>query len=361
MSGDGRSNVTIADVAALAGVSRQTVSNLLNAPARVAPPTAQRVRDAIDTLGYRRNRAARNLRERASRLIGFRINAPTGLGNLLDRFLHALADSALVAGYDVLLFTPAEPDEEFAAYDELIRTGTVDGFVLADLGIGDPRPAWFARRRTPFVCFGRPWGNEHELYAWVDVDGADGTAQAVDYLVSRGHRRIAYLGWPEGTGYGDERAAGWGRAMRRHGLPVADLAAACPDEAGSAAEVAAGLLAQADPPTAFVCGSDTHAVAARMASGVDASGRPRVEVVGFDDSPAATLLSPPLSSVRQPLAEVAHHVIDLLLRKLRDPGAPPEGVLLRPELVRRDSTEPHHPLGSKELTCQWPRRQHGPS
>lgn len=343
MSGDGRSNVTIADVAALADVSRQTVSNWLNAPARVAPPTAQRVRDAIDTLGYRRNKAARNLRERASRVIGFRINAPSDLGNLLDRFLHALADSARVAGYHVLLFTAAEPDEELAAYDELIRTGTVDGFVLADVGMDDPRPAWFAGCRIPFVCFGRPWGNPHELYAWVDVDGADGTAQAVDYLVSRGHRRIAYLGWPDGTGYGDERKAGWGRAMRRHGLPVADLAAACPDEAGSAAEVAAGLLAQMDPPTAFVCGSDTHAVAARMASGVDASGRPRVEVVGFDDSPAATLLSPPLSSVRQPLAEVAHHVIDLLLRRLRDPGAPPDGVLLRPQLVRRDPTPPHQP------------------
>ena len=333
--------MTIADVAALAGVSRQTVSNWLNAPARVAPPTAQRVAGAITDLGYRRNRAARNLRERASRLIGFRINAPTGLGNLLDRFLHALADSALVAGYHVLLFTPGEPDEDLAAYDELIRTGTVDGFVLADLRIGDPRPAWFAQHRTPFVCFGRPWGSELELCSWVDVDGADGTVQAVDYLVSRGHRRISYLGWPEGTGYGDERAAGWGRAMRRHGLPVADLAGACPEEAGPAAEVAAGLLAQAVPPTAFVCGSDTHAVAARLASGVDVSGRPRVEVVGFDDSPAATLLSPPLSSVRQPLPEVAHHVVDLLLHKLRDPGGPPEGVLLRPELVRRDSTEPH--------------------
>jgi DNA-binding LacI/PurR family transcriptional regulator len=341
MSGDGRSNVTIADVAALADVSRQTVSNWLNAPARVAPSTAQRVRDAIDTLGYRPNTAARNLRRRASGLIGFRINAPTGLGNLLDRFLHALADSAAVAGYHVLLFTPAEPVEEFAAYDDLIRSGTVDGFVLADLGIGDPRPAWFARRRTPFVCFGRPWGAEHELYTWVDVDGADGTAQAVDYLVSRGHRRIAYLGWPEGTGYGDERAAGWAQAMRRHGLPVADLAAACPATADSAGDVAAGLLAQVDPPTAFVCGSDTHAVAARMASGVDASRRPRVEVVGFDDSPAATLLSPPLSSVRQPLAEVAHKVVDLLVRRLRDPSAPAEGVLLRPELVRRDSTDLH--------------------
>jgi DNA-binding LacI/PurR family transcriptional regulator len=336
MSDDERGNATIADVAALAKVSRQTVSNWLNAPARVAAPTAERVSDAIDILGYRPNRAARNLRARASGLIGFRINAGTGLGNLLDRFLHALADSARVAGYHVLLFTPAEPDEEFAAYDELIRTCTVDGFVLADLGIGDARPAWFARRGTPFVCFGRPWGNEHELYSWVDVDGADGTAQAVDYLVACGHRRIGYLGWPEGTGFGDERQAGWARALRRHRLPVADLAGACPNEAGTAAQVAAGLLAQADPPTAFVCGSDTHAVAARMASGVDASGRPRVEVVGFDDSAAATLLSPPLSSVRQPLGEIAQRVTDLLVRKLRDPDAPSEGVLLRPELVRRD-------------------------
>ena len=329
------SSATIADVAVLAGVSRQTVSNVLNAPQRVAPETTLRVQTAIQKLEYRQNRAARSLRLRASHTIGFRINSSMGFGALPDRFLHALANSAQAAGYHVLLFTPDDPETEFATYDDLIQTGTVDGFVVADIGIADPRPAWLVRRRIPFVCFGRPWRNRGE-YAWVDVDGADGTAQAVDYLVSRGHRRIAYLGWPPGTGYGDDRQTGWRRAMRRHRLPVTGLAGTCAQDAGAAAATARRLLAGKTPPTAFVCGSDTFAIGARLGCGTGAGGQPQATVVGFDDSPAATFLSPPLSSVRQPLPAAAHHIVDLLVRRITDPQARPEGVLLRPELVGRD-------------------------
>jgi LacI family transcriptional regulator len=322
-------------------VSRQTVSNVLNAPARVAPETAERVRAAIAALGYRPNRAARNLRERASRCIGFKIAHPAGLNNLLDRFLHALADAAGSAGYHVLLFTSPEPDaeaaEELAVYEDLIGTGTVDGFVLADIALNDPRPAWCGRRSVPCVSFGQPWGREQQLYTWVDVDGADGLAQSVDHLAARGHRRIAYLGWPEGSRIGDERRSGWREAMRRRGLDAAGLAGGCAEESAAVTSVARELLAQDDPPTAFVCGSDTFAVAARIAGGLDPHGLPNVEVVGYDDSPALALMAPPMSSVRQPVDEVARRVVALLLARIRTPGLQPEGVMLRPELIIRGS------------------------
>ncbi|WP_285497684.1 LacI family DNA-binding transcriptional regulator [Actinomadura sp. NBRC 104425] len=329
-----RSGVTISEVAAAAGVSRQTVSNVLNAPDRVAPATAERVRRAIDELGYLPNRAARNLRERTSRCIGFKIAAPSGLNNLLDRFLHALAESAGGVGYHLLLFSAATADEELAAYAELTGTGTVDGFVLADIDTADKRPDWCAERGIPCVSFGRP--ADPGRCSWVDVDGADGLAQSVDHLVARGHRRIAYLGWPEGQRVGDERRAGWRAAMRRHGLATEGLSGAGAEDPAEIAAVARRMMEQPDPPTAFACGSDTFAVAARQAIGADSAGRPRVEAVGYDDSPSAALMTPPLSSVRQPLDKVAHHVVDLLVRQFREPGVPPEGVMLRPELVARE-------------------------
>jgi DNA-binding LacI/PurR family transcriptional regulator len=331
-----RIGVTISDVAAAAGVSRQTVSNVLNAPVRVAPETAERVRRAITELGYRPNRMAQNLRERASRLIGLKIDSLSGVSNLLDRFLHALTDAAGVAGRHLLLFTPATMDEELETYEELFRTRTVDGFVLADISVADRRLPWFTQRRIPFVCFGRPWGQEPGRFAWADVDGAYGIAAAVDYLVSRGHRGIAYLGWPEGTGVGDDRRAGWQGAMRRHGLAGGGTPVACAEDVAAAAAAAARLLTSPDPPTAFVCGSDTFAVGVRIAAGVDSEGLPTVEVVGFDDSPAARSMSPPISSVRQPIDEIARSVVDLLVQQLRGSGPPPEGVLLRPELVSRE-------------------------
>src|SRR3954468_11281975 len=136
--------VTISQVAAAAGVSRQTVSNVLKAPERVAPETAARVRAAIEQLGYRPNRAAQNLRQRASRCIGLKTVSPSGVSNLLDRFLHSLTEAAGDAGYHVLLF--AAVYDVRATYEDLIRTGTVDGFVLFDVEVGDARLPWFARR-----------------------------------------------------------------------------------------------------------------------------------------------------------------------------------------------------------------------
>ncbi|GAB2816977.1 LacI family DNA-binding transcriptional regulator [Actinoallomurus bryophytorum] len=334
--------MTISEVAAAAGVSRQTVSNVLKAPERVAADTAARVRRAIDDLGYRPNRAAQNLRQRASRCIGLKMVSPPGVSNLLDRFLHALTEAAGAAGYHILLF--AAVDEELGTYEDLIRTGTVDGFVLFDVEVGDPRPPWFARRGIPFVCFGRPRGQRHERFRWVDVDGAYGVARAVDHLVSLGHRRIAYLGWPEGTGFGDERRAGWAEAARRHGLDVGHLTATSAETVTAAASAAARLLSRPEPPTAFACGSDTFAIGARLAGGTGASGRPNVEVVGFDDSAAATLMSPPMSSVRQPLDEVARCVVAALIDQLGGVDDVAEGVMLRPELVTREwrGPEPVH-------------------
>ncbi|NUT38452.1 MAG: LacI family DNA-binding transcriptional regulator, partial [Thermoactinospora sp.] len=219
----GRESVTISDVARQAGVSRQTVSNVLNTPERVAPGTAARVRRAIDELGYRPNRVARNLRGRRSHLIGIMIGRTSGLTGLLDRFLHALTEAAGAAGYHVLLFPRTSVAAELATYEDLLRTGTVDGFVLVDVRVRDERPPWFKERDIPFVCFGRPWGHDHAAFPWVDVDGRHGTAAAVDHLVALGHRRVAYLGWPEETGFGDERRAGWREAVRRHGLDERDL------------------------------------------------------------------------------------------------------------------------------------------
>ena len=197
------------DVARLAGVSHQTVSRVLNNPPNVRTETARRVRAAIAELGYRPNRAAQNLRQRASRCIGLKMVTPPGVSTLLDRFLHALTEAAGDVGYHILLFAAVE--DELATYEDLIRTGTVDGFVLFDVEVGDARLPGLARRGIPFVCFGRPRGQRHERFRWVDVDGAYGITKAVDHLVSLGHRRIAYLGWPEGTGFGDGRARPDGR------------------------------------------------------------------------------------------------------------------------------------------------------
>jgi DNA-binding LacI/PurR family transcriptional regulator len=330
--------VTLAEVAQRAGVSRQTVSNALNTPDLLAPDTLARVRRAVEELDYRPHQAARSLRTRASHLIGYGVKpAPSGVSTqVLDRFLHALSDAADRAGYRVLLFAaPAGTPDETERYAQLVRDHSIDGFVLSNTYRGDRRPAWLESQRIPFISFGR-WSG-HGIGDWVDVDGARGTAAAVDHLVALGHRRIAFLGWPRGSGVGDDRAAGWRNAMARHDLPVRGLRLASVDDVDAARDAMVPLLpARA---TAVVTASDTLALGCYRAL-YEHGLRPGrdVAVIGFDGSPAAGLISPSLSSLHQPLEEVGRMCTRLLLRRLQDPQAEPERLLLTPELIVRESS-----------------------
>ncbi len=333
---------TLEVVARHAQVSRQTVSNALHRPQVLNPETLQRVRRSIDELGYRPNRNAQALRTRESRLIGLRVDpVATPSGGVLDRFLHALADGSRAHGYQLLVFSPADPGDDLSGYRDLLTTMTVDAFVLTQTHHDDPRLAYLAERGTPVVSFGRPWGAEDDHH-WVDVDGATGTRAAVDHLVQRGHRRIGFLGWPEGSDVGDDRRAGWQRGLAAHGLQPGLVATAREDLAQACAR-AADLLDASDAPTAIVCASDVLAIGVLhtlrrrgLQAGAD------VAVTGFDDSPTAALLDPALTTVRQPLEEVASEVVRVLGELL--PGRPPpipqspSGVLVTPALVVRDST-----------------------
>src|SRR5690606_31982754 len=136
------SKVTIRTVAQEAGVSVQTVSNVVNAPHLVRPETREHVQAVIDRLGYRASQAARQMRSGRSRLIGVRIE-PTrdGInGNILDRFLHELTESAARAGFRIVLYTAADDAAEIQAYDDLLAAYSPDGFVLTSTHPDDPRP-----------------------------------------------------------------------------------------------------------------------------------------------------------------------------------------------------------------------------
>ncbi len=329
---------TLVDVALLAQVSRQTVSNVVNAPQRVAAPTRARVQAAIDTLNYRPHRLARNLRTRTSRMLGYRVptTAPEAIDPLLDRFLHALTDAARVAGYHVLLFTPDEGQDEVTAHTDLVATGTVDGFVLAETNYDDPRAVYLAEAGVPFVAFGRT--GCPVPHDWVDVDGAAGTQAAVARLAAAGHQRIAFLGWPAGSASGDQRAQGWRQGLEMAGLPVDDdLLVRGSDARSVGAAGTAALLGRAKPPSAIIAVSDLLALGALAAARVRgfAVGRD-LAVVGFDDSPVAGLVAPPLTSVRQPIEDVGRHIVALLTSRLAG-RQEPTGVLLAPRLIIRRS------------------------
>jgi DNA-binding LacI/PurR family transcriptional regulator len=337
--GPGHRPPTVDDVARAAGVSRQTVSNALNAPARLRPETLQRVLVVVGELGYRPNRAARSLRRRESRLVGLHIRPPQPdqAGSVLDRFLHALAEHSARSGYHVLPFATGDA-EEICAFNELLGTTAVDAFVLTDTHRADGRVRWLLCRDAPFVAFGRPW-DDGPPHAWVDVDGAAGIAMVVDHLVRRGHRRIGYIGWGEASELGNDRRSGWVTAGRRHGLDNADLEIRSVDRIADGADGASHLMDRDDPPTALVCASDTLAMGALRALDIRGMGPGRdVAVTGFDDTPTAAALPVGLTSVRQPLEDVAAAIVKRLDAVLSGADVSDNGELLTPTLVVRGTS-----------------------
>lgn len=333
----GRRTPTIADVAEAAGVSRQTVSNALNAPDRLRPETLHRALAAVRELGYQPNRAARSLRRQESRLVGLHIDPPRdgGAGPLLDRFLHALVEHCAGSGYHVLLFAD---HDEISGFDELLSTTAVDAFVLTDTHRGDARVVGLLERQAPFVAFGRPWGDAPR-HAWVDVDGAAGTGMAVDHLVERGHRRIGFVGWPTDSDLGNDRKTGWSDACHQHDIDSQTLAVHCVDRTGDASQAAGSLLDREDPPTALVCASDTLAMGALRAIGDRGMSPGRdVAVTGFDDTPTAAASPVGLTSVRQPLADVAGAIVTRLDAQLSAGAVSEDAALLMPSLVVRETT-----------------------
>ncbi|WP_030451100.1 LacI family DNA-binding transcriptional regulator [Herbidospora cretacea] len=337
--------VTIADVARAAGVSRQTVSNTLNTPEVVRAETRRRVLDVVEELGYRVNQAARQMRTGRSRLIAARIDPEQdGInGSVGDRFLHGLTETAAREGYRVLLYTADGDDAEIAAFDDLLGANEPDAFVLMATHHGDRRTSWLAERGVPFVTFGRAWSDPAAPHCWVDVDGAAGTEAATRHLLAQGHRRIGFLGWPEGSGVGDDRREGWRRALAEVGLGVTGLHRETEDDVAPGEHAARDLLDRDPGITALVCASDSLALGALYVARAPGpawlagghSHRP-VAVVGFDDTPVAKAIG--LTSVRQPIAEVASSCLRLLANRLDGgAGAPPEYLLLPPSLVVRAS------------------------
>lgn len=343
MSRHAESAPTLATVAEEAGVSRQTVSNALNSPDLLRPDTLVRVQEAIEKLGYSPNRAARNLRTRSSHLVGLRVEPAVedSANALMDRFVHSLVESTREAGYHVLLFTADGEDESIEGYDELLRSAAVDAFVVTDTYRGNPQARWLAERGVPFVAFGRPWGEPAARHPWVDVDGHAGVVLAVDHLVERGHRRIAWVGWQKGSFIGEDRRSGWVDRMHEHGLSTSRLSARGDDTLEFGIRAARALLDvdEDERPTGFVCASDTLAMgvvrtldALGLRAGRDAA------VVGFDDSIAAQVATPTLTSVRQPLEQVAVEVVHYLGELLAHRPIPEPGCVLTPTLSVRQSS-----------------------
>lgn len=334
---------TIKDVAREAGVSIATVSYVLNnKPNSFSERTRQQVLEAIGRVGYTPNITARNLKASQTRLIGYAWHPDLGDQNnaVMDRFIYCLAHATELAGYHLLTFTHPN-DAPALVYDDLIRAGRVDAFVLSGTAINDSRIAFLIESGFPFVSFGR--SNPDWDFPWVDTDGQRGVEEAVEYLVGLGHRRIAIAAQPEDSLSGNYRLAGYIEAMQRLRLPIH------PDyvQRGQHSEPAGRAMMSRwlhlpldERPTAVIAVTDIIAIGVMneaerhgLQIGRDLS------VIGYDDTPLVQYLRPSLTTLHQPIEEIGQALIAMLERVLRD--EPNERhMLLPPRLIVRGSCAP---------------------
>ena len=334
--------VTLKEVAALAGVSYQTVSKVLNQQIQVSKETERRIFQAVDSLGYRPNQLARSMRSQRSHLIGYSWapTPPDQVNPILDQFLQSMAQAAESAGYHLLAFPYHKGEQWVDAYRDLVDTKRVDGFVLSSVEFDDPRIRFLQERDFPFVAFGR--SNPGWDFPFVDVDGGAGMRMVAGHLAALGCRHIAVLAWPEGSRVGQNRLEGLLSGLEEARIPAEQVRVSRGEgnyQFGLECSRSWLELPQTQRPDAIVAFNDMMATGAMQAArekGLQV-GRD-LAVTGFDDVPMVQYLSPPLTSVRQPIWEVGLQVMSNLL-KLLD-GIPLDGarLLLQPRLVVRESS-----------------------
>jgi DNA-binding LacI/PurR family transcriptional regulator len=321
-----RRRVTMAEVARLAGVSPTTVSFVINDRPNSGIPEETRVRvfTAVRELGYRPNRQARNLRLQRTHSLGFYV--PEYMLDSHQYFAVALFQPLLRAadqrGYQIVAFTGGS--DVVGRFTDLVDANVVDGFILTDSTIDDPRARYLAGAGVPFASLGR---TASELpQSWVDIDNAAAIGLMVDYLVERGHERIAYAGRSVEQYWWRERQEGFLARMAHHGLRVRKPWLMQGTESQMDARLAR-LLSNKDRPSAVITAGDAVAVSAYRAS--KAAGLKvgeDIAITGFD-SPL-WMLDPILTNLTFPVEKLATALVERCLRELDEgPSSAPGEVI----------------------------------
>jgi DNA-binding LacI/PurR family transcriptional regulator len=330
---------TLEEVAALAGVSKSTVSRVINDSPGVSIRARERVEGAIAETGYSPNRAARTLVTRRAGSIGLVVSEPEGRV-FSDPFFASMVRGATRAVRDSgiqLVLLLADNSQARQQLLDFLHNGHLDGVLLISTHAGDPLPAALMAEDLPAVLSARP--ADGLSISYVDVDSTAGAGLAVSHLLSAGRTRIATIAGPQDMPAGQDRLAGYRSTLEAVGIPVRpELIVHGTFEAGSGARAAEELLGREVPFDGLFVASDLMAAGALPVLREHGLRVPEdVAVVGFDDSVAALDCRPPLTTVRQPVEEMAEALTELLLDRIADAGMPVTTRIFTPTLVCRES------------------------
>ena len=329
--------LTLEDIARMSGVSRSTVSRVINGHPNVNEETRSRVQDVIQNINFQPNLAARGLAVGRTRVIGLVI--PTGVTAIFtDPYFLLVIQGTLSAcnarGYSVMLWL-AEPEYERKMVSQILYNGLIDGILVSSMLVNDPLIKQLYESKQPFITIGRHPTNDRINY--VDADNRAGAYQGVAHILRTGHRRIGVIKGPHDTIASQDRYQGYLAALRERGLqPIPPLW-----EEGEYSDITGYLamkhMLQHSPDAVFVT-SDSMAFAAMRAIQEAGLSIPEdIAVVGFDDIAAAANSKPPLTTIRQPIQRLGCIAAEILIDMIEHPDPTPRRVVLPTELVIRAS------------------------
>lgn len=321
----------MADVAARAGVSGQTVSRVVNGSPRVDPETRTRIESAMAELGYRPHRAARALRTGRTQTIGLVVSTLASVGN--SRMLQAVADAAAARGYALTVVTLGADGDVSAAFERLSDQG-VDGAVVLNEATERVREADLRAAGLTLVVVDSP---RDDRFGVIETDHAGGARGAVNHLLGLGHETVHHLAGPAGSFAAVERERGWREALEASGARVTAVVRG--DWTSASGFAAASTLVHGDV-TAVFAANDQMALGLLRAFAEAGRAVPGdVSVVGFDDVADAADYRPPLTTVHQDFDALGARAVAALVDGI-EAGAPAAFETVPTRLVVRASTAP---------------------
>lgn len=333
-------SLTLEDIARLSGVSRSTVSRVINGDENVHAETRQRVLDVIQQNNFHPNLAARRLAAGRTNVIGLVI--PAGVGTIFSDpyFSHLIQGVSAACNekeYSVMLWL-ATPEYERRMIRRILGSGLIDGVIVSSTVIDDPIVDNLHSSQMPFILIGRhPSLDIHSI----DLDNLEGARAAATHLIQCGHRRIATITGPKNMTAGNDRLAGYRQALAENGLAFDEnlVAEGAFTEASGYTAMQALLPLR---PAAVFAASDMMAAGALRAIREAGLRVPEdMALVGYDDVPIASQIDPPLTTIRQPIHEMGKLAVDLLIDILHRPQQSKRHLVLQPELIIRQSSHVH--------------------
>lgn len=331
--------LTLEQIANLAGVSRATVSRVVNHHPNVSGNVRERVQEIIAQTGYEPNRAARSLASKRSSMIGLFIPLVGQSELFTDPYygtlVSGIAREASARHYTLCLFIFGTREDEATGFQSIISSGIVDGLIFTASTIDNPYLDLLGGSHLPHVMVGRP-ARENGVFS-VDADNVGGASMMVSHLIRTGYQRIALIAPELNTTVGQDRLTGYTNALTERNIPLDNNLIAEADFTFAGGANAMQRLLPYQPEAVFG-GSDLMALGAMQA--IQAAGLrvpEDIAVAGFDDFPQASTSQPPLTTIRQPVAQTGSIAVRTLLDRIDNHDTEPHRTILPVELIIRKS------------------------